>query len=571
MLLVERDQTILSLLDQYRVISVKELAEVCKVTEVTIRRDLTRLEQRGLIQRTHGGAMRTPQPLPAESPASDPDCDYLSAIDESDIPDAVILAPTQHSDVHTLREHALRNGIPFLAESSPFPGAIYLGPNNYEAAFHLGHWTGKYTLSHSFEEVHVLDVSDNSLSNTRTRSMGFAEGIKEALKQEVPIFTVNGRGLYNEAYQVVYDALYTKPEINVIFGINDDSVLAGIQAYRDLNRDPDKLLAVNVGGEGKTLFDTLQCSGPLKACIALFPEMVGKMGIEAVIHLWHGRDIGTNIITPSALVTVQNLNQYYSYRNNAWQINLDTIKALPHTQLPQPLPLDNQKRLSFVIQYCTHEWYQNVAKAMRLHAAHYGIDLSIVDVNDNLAAAIRELRRLMGKLAATYVQDGDTIILDTGAPTTFMAHFLHGYRDLTVVTNSLEVFQILQNNPNITVTLTGGEYHRDSQSFVGRGSQLLLQDIRADKAFIVANGLSSAFGLSSQYIPTAEMRRAMIDATQEVIVLADHSVLGVDSRARVSDLTSIDTVITDAGALPEHRLALNQHGIKVIVAGQLHG
>ena len=60
------------------------------------------------------------------------------------ISDALILAPVQDSAVHTLRERALRNQIPLLAESSSFPGAIYLGPNNYEAAFRLGRWTGEY-------------------------------------------------------------------------------------------------------------------------------------------------------------------------------------------------------------------------------------------------------------------------------------------------------------------------------------------------------------------------------------------------------------------------------------------
>ncbi len=79
--------------------------------------------------------------------------------------------------------------------------------------------------------------------------------------------TVDGHGLYNEAYQVAKDALRVHPEINVIFGINDDSVLGGLQAYLDLDRDPERMLAVNVGGEGKTLFDVLYRGGPLKAVV----------------------------------------------------------------------------------------------------------------------------------------------------------------------------------------------------------------------------------------------------------------------------------------------------------------
>lgn len=568
MLLAEREETILSLVNQHGVISVQKLAEICDVTPVTIRRDLNKLEARNLLKRTHGGAMRVDRSLVEDSPTSV--CDDVYAA-EVDIPDALILAPVQHSVVHTLRERALRNLIPILAESSHFPGAIYLGPNNYEAAFQLGRWTGEYIRQHRADRARVLVISQSILSNTRTRSVGFAEGMRYVLADNVHIWMVDGRGLYNDAYQVAFDALHTDPEIDVIFGINDDSVLGGLQAYLDLGHDPDRLLAVNVGGEGKTLFDKLYLGGPLKACMALFPEMVGRMGIEAVLHLWAGEDIGAEVITPHALITADTLTHYFTPDDHGWRINLAAVEGLRYTRWKRPTLPANNKRLSFVIHYCTHEWYQNLSKAMQAHAARYDLALSIVDVKDNLKAEIRDLRRLIGKLAATYVQDGDTIILDSGAPTAFMAQFLHGFRELTVITNSLSVFQNLQHVPDIQVTLIGGEFLREAQSFVGRGGHLLLQEIRADKAFIVAGGVSSKFGISSHNLPEAEMRRLMIDAAHEVVVLADHTVLGDDAHARVVDLGQVDTLITDAGALPEHRLDLNQRGIKVLVAGQLNG
>ncbi len=165
--------------------------------------------------------------------------------------------------------------------------------------------------------------------------------------------------------------------------------------------------------------------------------------------------------------------------------------------------------------------------------------------------------------------DPDTIILDSGTPTTFMAQFLQGYHNLTVITNSLAVFHALQDNPDITLTLTGGQYQRDAQSLAGHGGHLFLREIRADKAFIVAGGVSSAFGVSSKNLPEAEMRRAMISAAREVVVLADHSVLGVDANVRVTSLDRVHTLITDAGALAAHRLEFNQRGIKVMVAGQV--
>jgi ABC-type sugar transport system substrate-binding protein len=260
MLLAEREEIILSLVNQHGVVSVHDLAHACEATEVTIRRDLTRLETRHLLRRTHGGAIRLDR-ISAEPPP----LDYRPTDPAADTPDALILAPVQHSAVHTMRERALRNRIPLLAESSGFLGAVYLGPNNYEAAFRLGRWTGKYIQEVMRRPVCVLDISQSVLENTRTRSIGFAEGLRYVLGSDVPIITIDGRGLYNDAYQVAIDALRLHPEINVLFGINDDSILGGIQAYLDLAHDPDRLLAVSVGGEGKTLFDRLRHGGPLKA------------------------------------------------------------------------------------------------------------------------------------------------------------------------------------------------------------------------------------------------------------------------------------------------------------------
>ncbi len=562
MLLAEREEIILSLVQQQGVVSVHNLAGACDATEVTIRRDLTRLEARNLLRRTHGGAVRVDKVSSELTPQTIPD----SALDTSD---ALILAPVQDSAVHTLRERALRNQIPLLAESSSFPGAIYLGPNNYEAAFRLGRWTGEYVQEVMGGDAHVLDISQLMLDNTRTRSAGFAEGLRYILGETASIITIDGRGLYNDAYQAAMDALRLHPEINVIFGINDDSVLGGIQAYLDLAREPGCLLAVNIGGEGKTLFDRLRHGGPLKACMALFPEVVGRLGIDAVVRLWAGEAIGPDVITPSALLTADNLTDYYRPGSHGWTLDLDAASLLDQTRWNRPLPAIQGERISFVIHYRTHEWYQNVARAMQARAAQVGVTLSVEDVKADLNAEIRDLRRIIGKLAATYVSDGDTIVLDSGTPTSFMAQFLQDYHDLTVITNSLAVFQTLQAIPYIKVILTGGEFHRDSQSFVGRGGQLLLHEIRADKVFIVAGGVSSGFGISSKNLPEAEMRQAMIAAAREVVVLADHTVLGVESNVRVCDLKHVHTLITDSGALAAHRVEFNQRGIRIMIAGQV--
>jgi DeoR/GlpR family transcriptional regulator of sugar metabolism len=421
-------------------------------------------------------------------------------------------------------------------------------------------------------KVHVLDITLTTLPNTQERSAGFMDGLRSVLGEVVPVISVDGRGLYNDVYQIATDALRLHPEVNLIFGINDDSVLGGIQAYLDLGRDPDLLVAVGMGGEGKTVFDALTAHSPLKACLGMFPEIVGYLAVDAIVHLWNGGEIGGDIITPTAVITPENITDFYTHDGHGWQFKPASIVPLLAFDWLNPPPLKLPKHISFLILYPTHEWYQNVAKAMQERAGELGATFSAEDINDDLRAEIRELRRLIGKMAASYVNEGEKIILDSGSTTTYMAHFLKGFQDLTVITNSYEVFQQLRSEPHIKLILTGGEFDKASQSFVGRSPHLLLQEIRADKAFIVAGGLSTSFGVSSLDQSEAEVRRSMIQSAREVIVLADHTVFDTDSNVRVTGLEKVDTVITDTGVLSSQSLELTQRGIKVLVAGgyQIH-
>ena len=464
MVLSKREKKIVEIVNQHGGYGVKELARYFDVTEVTIRRDLRKLEEHRLLHRLHGGA------VPVEGVGDITTLLHLPADDsEGNGEDALILAPVENTTSHTLRERTLRNHTPFLAKSCPQEGAIYLGPNNFEAGYALGQWTGEFFRERygSGESAHVLDISEFDLYNTKERSAGFAEGIGSVLADRVRIHSIDGGGLYVQAYQIASDALRLNPKTNVIFGINDDLVLAGIQAYYDLNLSPDDLIAVNVGAEGATSLKALSEETPLVASAALFPEIVGKLAVDAVVHLWSGGHIDGKILTPYALLTGANLNDYYRETERGWELVEAQMVRMPGwaKQLP---PGFEKKVVAFVILHQTHEWYQNIARSMQRRAADFGINVTIKNLKDDLQVEIKELRRLIGKLAASQVQDGDTIILDTGSTTTYMAQFLQQRHDLTVITNSHDIFNRLCTSPGITLLLTGGQYDSKTRSFAGR-------------------------------------------------------------------------------------------------------
>lgn len=559
MLLAERETHIIAEVNASGSATVRELAELFGVTEVTIRRDLQRLEQKHLLKRTHGGALRT-------SPQTSASRDLARSRPAPKVQhsDALILAPVRHRAAHALKERAMRDKIPVIAESALQPGAHYLGPDNYLCGYALGVWTAEHTLQQG--KLTVLDVGESTQANTKARSQGFQDGLAKR-KGAIEVISVNGRGLFEESYYRASDALKLHPEINVIFGVNDDAVLGALQSYLDLGRDQARLHAVNIGGEGDTILNALSRGGALKATMALFPEVVGEGAVHAILKLWSGAAFTTKP-TPHMLLEPHTLGNYYHFQEGHWLLKREQLPP-PETPSKSSLQRAHHKRIAFVVQHPTHEWYQNLVRAMEQACARYGVHFEALDVEENFSAEIRELRRQIGKLAASYVNDGETIVLDSGSTTLSMARFLHDKRNLTVITNSLEVFKELQDAPHITLKLTGGEYLPHAQSLVGRGAKLLLNEVRADKAFLVAAGVSKSFGISSRHTEEAEVRRAMMQAAREVIVLADHSVLETDATTHVAPLKDVHTLITDAGVLPLHTLTMTRLGLKVVVAGRV--
>lgn len=563
MLFTTREKQIVEIVNQHGGYEVRELARRFAVTEATIRRDLRKLEAHQLLKREHGAAVAVAGVSASSMPGLPVD-DTLSG------EDALILAPVHNTLSHTMRERSVRNQVPFLAESCPQEGAIYLGPHNRQAGEAIGRWTGEYFQRTAAADAvaHVLDISEFDLPNTRERSEGFAEGIRSVLGDRAIIRSVDGGGLYVEAYRIATDALRLNPATNIVFGINDDSIIAGIQAHLDLGRRAEDLIAVNVGAEGATILNALLDNSPLVASAALFPDIVGKLAVDAIVQLWSKGSVGDAIITPHALLTADNLHDYYVRQGDGWELDPARLVTVPEWTRSLPEGYEG-KEIAFVILHQTHEWYQHVARAMQRRAADFGITVSVKNLRDDLEVEVRELRRLIGKQAASLVENGDTIILDTGFTSGQMAQFLRQHRDLTVITNSQDVFERLQTAPGVTLLLTGGQYDPKMRSFAGRGATLMLRETRVDKAFIVASGLSPDFGISSQTPEEAEVRKAMIESARQVVVLADHTVLQNESNHRVASLDVVDTVITDAGIRASQSLELSQLGIRVVIAGRV--
>ncbi len=562
----QRENRILEILAQAgEEVSVLEIAQrIGRVSSVTIRRDIVRLAGEGRVERTHGGALLQPASAEvAEAPA--PRENALQ--DEIEGVDAIVLPPIGGRGADTLRMLAKRRHIPFLAESSPQEGGVYLGPDNFTAGRELGRAAGRM-MAGAIAEARLLLVSLETLPNTRARCDGFIKGFGETFSGVVRPWRVDGQGSFRIALRASLDAFAAYPDINVIFGVNDHSVLAAIEAS-DRAGVAD-VSAFSVGGEGGALFDALASRGKLKAASALFPEIVGIRAVETLASALHGGAMPEEVRTPHVVVTPDTLDRYYRKAGAGWGLAPEAeASILGGAERPAFVRSVGPRRaIGFVPHYPAHDWYRNMARAMRERAEALGFELRIAAPQSGIAREIAAIRRLIARSAARLVQAGDTILINGGILSALLADELMSRTGITIVTNAVDVMERLSGRPGLKVIMTSGEYQPKDRCLVGPSLGALFETMRVDRAFLSVDGISPHFGASATDERLALAAKRFVDASREVVVMADHSLVGVEASHRIVALGAIDDLITDSASLPADRLAFASMGTRITLADE---
>lgn len=149
------------------------------------------------------------------------------------------------------------------------------------------------------------------------------------------------------------------------------------------------------------------------------------------------------------------------------------------------------------------------------------------------------------KLAASMIEENDTIYMDCGSTVYFLSHFLSRFKNIRVITNSLPVVSELMPHSHISVYLIGGELDNSLKALYGPTTDNLLSKYKADKAFIGAAGVSVAQGLSSKHEKEASVTLRMAEAANKVYLLCDSTKIEKVSYFNYSSLSLIDQLITD--------------------------
>jgi len=153
----------------------------------------------------------------------------------------------------------------------------------------------------------------------------------------------------------------------------------------------------------------------------------------------------------------------------------------------------------------------------------------------------------IAKAAIAELPDEGAVLIDAGTTTARLADHMPTDRELTVVTNSLQLAGKLAAFPALNVLLLGGRVRSRTLASVDAWALSALAGVYVDLALLATNGVSVERGLTTPDPAEAAIKTAMIGASRRVVLLADHSKVGHDHFAHFGDLDAVDLLITDTG------------------------
>ena len=176
----------------------------------------------------------------------------------------------------------------------------------------------------------------------------------------------------------------------------------------------------------------------------------------------------------------------------------------------------------------------------------------------------REEKVRIGQAAARLNTPGDTILLDAGTTTAALAQALVGLHDLTVISNSLTVANVLtRHRYGVRFIMIGGTFRDVSQAFLGPQAEDSLRQIRVDRVFLATEAMDVRRGLQVPDDRDASVKRVMLECSQEIVVVADHTKFDLQRLYTFAPWSRVVRLVTGREASPAAAEALRQQGVDV--------
>ncbi|RXZ82702.1 DeoR/GlpR transcriptional regulator [Paenibacillaceae bacterium] len=177
-------------------------------------------------------------------------------------------------------------------------------------------------------------------------------------------------------------------------------------------------------------------------------------------------------------------------------------------------------------------------------------------------------KKSIAQLAASLVREGDVIGLTGGTTTYLIARELKAFRNITVVTNAVNIAMELAESEDIQTVLTGGVMRSKSYELCGPLAESIIEKLNIGKMFTGIDGISSTHGLTTYSELEARIGQLMIARARQVIAVFDHTKLGVSSLFTMAPLSAVHACITDRSVDAEYEREFDRLGMEMHYAEQ---
>ncbi|CAN5237994.1 DeoR/GlpR family DNA-binding transcription regulator [soil metagenome] len=210
----------------------------------------------------------------------------------------------------------------------------------------------------------------------------------------------------------------------------------------------------------------------------------------------------------------------------------------------------------------------NMLSARSLLSRVHGGAVTVSGV-DNIAYAERRamasgIKDALGAAAAALIPNGASLFINIGTTTEAVARHLGGHRELMVITNNMNVVDLLNDHRALELVMVGGRVRTSDRAVVGALAMAFIQNFRVDYALIGTSAIDVGGDFLDFDMDEVQVSQTIIRGARKVILVADSSKVGRPAPVRVGHLREIDYLVSDRIIDPELRALCAQHEVTLI-------
>lgn len=178
-------------------------------------------------------------------------------------------------------------------------------------------------------------------------------------------------------------------------------------------------------------------------------------------------------------------------------------------------------------------------------------------------------KRELSLIASSFIKNGDIIGIDSGSTAIIFAEVIKdNFSDLTIVTHSSDVYEILKNNRNFEIILVGGHYLKGENAFYGELTLNMLRFLHMRKVFIFPTAVSMEYGICDYQKELYQIQKQLIKCSDEIFILADSSKFEKKALLKLSDTEKDFVYITDSDLNKRIKSLYEENGYIIYSGGK---